>query len=78
MSLPEIDGLLDPALCIRAHAQAEAMAGVPELVEFDFDSGLSQVPDAPLHGRRRSTIRSSSLTVMKVGGKSPEKLAWPV
>ena len=49
--LPKFDRLPDPALRFRAQAQAEAMTDVLELVEFDFYSGLSQIPDAPLHGR---------------------------
>ena len=77
MSLPEFDGMLDPALRIRAHAQAEAVAGILEPVVLDFDPGVSR------SRTRRSTvdafaIRSSSLTVMNVGGKSLEELDWPV
>jgi hypothetical protein len=51
MASPESDGMLDPALRIRAHAQAEAMTGIPEPAVFDLDSGISQILDAPLHGR---------------------------
>ena len=73
MLFPKPNSVAQPSFGIGACAKPEAVTGSSVSTIFDLYSGVSQIFDA-LVNDRAFAIPSFALTVIKVGGKSLEKL----